>query len=57
MLQAFIFDNWMIFDKVMRVYTQKLQRQPLKILLLVPFQVYSSPLKVTSTTKVFSAKK
>ena len=39
MKQAFIFKFWIIFDKVLRVYSQKIAKILSKILFWVPFQI------------------
>ena len=39
MKQALIFKFWVIFDKVMSVYSQKIAKNPSKIFFLVPFQI------------------
>ena len=45
MKQALILKFWVIFDKIMRVYSQKIaKKNPSKIFFLVSFQIYKFPL-------------
>ena len=43
---ALIFQFWVIFDKVMSVYSQKIAKNPSKIVFLVPFQICKFPLSL-----------
>ena len=52
MKQAFIFEDWMIFDKAMRVYPQKYTKRHQKLWLFVPLLACSSPLTLVYKTSL-----
>ena len=53
--QALIFTFWVIFGKVMSVYSQKIKKKPSKIFFLVPFQICKFSLILVSSAPAASS--